>query len=233
MPPSGVSTHPAPCTATSNLLASSGKAAPQFRRCLYRTGRSALLAVIAAGGLLAEDRPTNWEGAFEPCQNRSELLKFEHMEWGVRLSTSNAILAQEFKRAVAFWATVVDMSWHVDPSSSCAVQLVDGTPEILKDATVARAQFTEWNNFQGWIAFDQKAPLTRSEMFLTSVHEIGHLLGLKHNPNPDSVMYYLDLRDRELLDTSDLSALAVHHRLRTAELQKTIRIHRLANIAPN
>lgn len=194
-------------------------------------GGSTLLLLVGACALLAEERPSNWEGAFEPCRNRSELLKFDHMDWGVRLSTSNAMLAAEFKRAVAFWATLVDMSWHEEPSSACAIQLVDGTREILKDATVARAQFTEWNNFEGWIAFDPKAPLTRSEMYLTSVHEIGHLLGLKHNPNPDSVMYYLDLRGRELLDGSDLSALAAQHRLRIANLQKPIRVQRVSNVS--
>jgi hypothetical protein len=192
---------------------------------------SALLLVLGACALFAEERPSNWEGAFEPCENRAELLKFDHMDWGVRLSTSNAILADEFKRAVAFWATVVDMSWHEESTSACTIQLVDGTSDILKDATVARSQFTEWGNFQGWVAFDPKAPLTRSEMYLTSIHEIGHLLGLKHNPNPDSVMYYLDLRGREQLDASDLSALAVHHRLRIANVQKPIRIRRLANVS--
>jgi Matrixin len=190
-------------------------------------------ALIAAGAfcLLAEERPTNWNGAYEPCENRSQLLRYDHMELGVRISTSNPILAEEFIRAVAFWATVVDLSWHEEPSSACAIQLVDGTPAILKDATVARSQFTEWNNFQGWIAFDPKAPLTRPEMYLTAVHEIGHLLGLKHNPNPNSVMYYLDLRGREWLDVSDLSALAARHRLLIAQVDKPIRIRRPSNVS--
>ena len=187
--------------------------------------RAAVLLLFGALAL-AQERPVNWVGNFEPCNRRSELLKFDHMNLGVRLSTSNPVLAGEFKRAMAFWASIVDMSWYEDSSSSCALQLVDGTPDILKDATVARSQFTEWSNFQGWIAFDPRAPLTKTEMYLTSVHEIGHLLGLKHNSNPNSVMYYLDLRERELLDVSDLAALAAHHKLRLVSIQQPIRIGR-------
>jgi hypothetical protein len=84
----------------------------------------------------------------------------------------------------------------------------------LQNAVVARAQFVEWQNFEGWIAFDPRAPLTKSEMYLTAIHEIGHMLGLRHNPNPDSVMYYIDLEGPEVLDSYDLTSLAAHHKLR-------------------
>ena len=166
----------------------------------------------------------NWSGAFEPCERRSELLKRNHMHLGVRISTSNRLMAKEFKRAMDFWATIVDMTWYDEETSSCSLQLVDGTSSILKNATVARSQFTDWSNFQGWIAFDAKAPLTPDEMYLTAVHEICHILGLKHNPSPNSVMYYLDLRGREVLDRSDLLALAARHKLRIASLEKPVRI---------
>jgi hypothetical protein len=43
-------------------------------------------------------------------------------------------------------------------------------------------------------------------MFLTSVHEIGHLPGLPHNPSGSSVMFYLELDDAVLLDAADLDA---------------------------
>jgi predicted Zn-dependent protease len=51
-------------------------------------------------------------------------------------------------------------------------------------------------------------------MYLTAVHEIGHMLGLRHNPNPSSVMYYIDLEGSEVLDSCDLTSLAAHHKLR-------------------
>ncbi len=158
----------------------------------------------------------NWTGSFDPCSRRFELLKHTHMNVGVRLSTSKPALAREFGRAMDFWSSVIDMSWYEDQTSSCSLQLVDGTSSILINATIARSQFTDWGNFQGWIAFDPNAPLSNSGMYLTAVHEIGHILGLKHNRNRNSVMYYLDLREREVLDRSDLAALAAHHKLRVS-----------------
>jgi hypothetical protein len=173
------------------------------------------LALFAAALESLGDQPrVNWTGNFAPCDTHSELLKRGSMRLGVRFSTSNPAVAREFKRAMDFWAGIIDMSWHEDGTSSCSVELVDGTPAILQNAVVARAQFAEWRNFEGWIAFDPRAPLTKVEMYLTAVHEIGHMLGLSHNPNPSSVMYYIDLEGPEVLDSWDLAALAAHHKLR-------------------
>lgn len=177
--------------------------------------RFLLLALCAAlSALLADPPRINWTGNFARCDSHAELLKRDSMRLGVRLSTSNPAVATEFKRAMDFWASIIDMSWHEDRTSSCALELVDGTPAILQHAVVARAQFTEWQHFEGWIAFDPRAPLTKTEMYVTAVHEIGHMLGLRHNPNPGSVMYYIDLEGPEVLDGYDLTTLAVHHKLR-------------------
>jgi len=180
------------------------------------------LAVVPAS--FADQRTTNWIGDFSPCESRFELLRHEPMRLGVKISTSNPILARQFRGAMDFWSQVLDMRWHDDPSATCAVQLVDGTPSILKKTIVARAQFTDWDNFQGWIALNPRAPLTQEEMFLTAVHEIGHIFGLKHNPSTRSVMYYLDLEGSEVLDREDLSALASRHRLRLSSVDEPITV---------
>ena len=191
-------------------------------RGLYRL--AALLPVLTLPVSFADQRTANWAGDFPPCNQRFELLKRDPMNLGVKIATTNPILAHEFRQALDFWAQVVDMNWHEDESNSCSMQLVDGTPAILKTSIVARSQFTEWENFQGWIAFNPKAPLSNTELYLTAVHEIGHMLGLKHNPSVHSVMYYLDLEGSEVLDQSDLATLASRHKLRVTSLTEPITV---------
>jgi len=53
---------------------------------------------------------------------------------------------------------------------------------------------------------------------------LGHLLGLAHNPNSSSVMYFLRLDGPVFLDAADLSALATRHKLR-ASLDKPLAIN--------
>ncbi len=184
------------------------------------------LPVLALGfarrPLLAKHFAVNWTGNFAPCERHSELLKRDAMSLGVRISTSNLELAKQFKSALNFWATVIDMAWHQDETSSCAVQLVEGTPAILKKPIVARSQLAELDNFQGWIAFDSHAPLTKLEMYVIAVHEIGHMLGLKHNPNTNSVMYYLNVMGPQVLDRSDLQQLWFRHKLRFASIDAPV-----------
>ncbi len=56
--------------------------------------------------------------------------------------------------------------------------------------------------------------LTKEFMFLDSVHEIGHLLGLPHNPSDLSVMYAMELDKSASLNNADLDALAALHKFR-------------------
>jgi hypothetical protein len=53
-------------------------------------------------------------------------------------------------------------------------------------------------------------------MFRDSVHEIGHLFGLQHNPSVSSVMFFDDFGQSSSLDFADLRALAAMHKLRTS-----------------
>ena len=130
----------------------------------------ALLPVLTTTVSFADQRTVNWEGDYSPCNQRFELMKHDPMNLGVKISTSNPVLAEEFRLALDFWSHVVEMHWYEDDSNSCAMQLVDGTPAILKTSIVARSQFTEWDNFQGWIAFNlESAALTNDELYLTAV----------------------------------------------------------------
>jgi hypothetical protein len=136
------------------------------------------------------------------------------MNLGVRFATSNPSLTAEFARAMSFWASILEMNWHKEDSRACAIQVVDGDLGLFRAAEAARAQFPGTPAFQGWIAFNPSVSLPANELFLTAVHELGHLLGLPHSANASSVMYFLALDGPVFLDSADLGALAARHRLR-------------------
>ena len=170
---------------------------------------------------IAGTSPQNWNGEYPPCNRHSDLLKRDHVDLGVRISTSNKVLAREFARAMNFWAGVIDIEWHEADSEDCSIELVDGMADLFDSAAVAaRSQFPDRPAFEGWVAFNPGSKLTGRDMFLVSVHEIGHLLGLPHNPSAGSVMFFLQLDDPVVLDTADLDALAGRHKLRTGILEK-------------
>jgi Matrixin len=164
----------------------------------------------------SEASESNWTGRYSPCDRHPDLLNQGHVDLGVRFSISNVLLAQQFAKAMDFWSGVLDIEWHEVDSQDCAIQVVDGTPSLFNFCTClsARSQFPDRPEFQGWIAFNSRLKLSKHQMFLDSVHEIGHLLGLSHNPNESSVMFYFGIDKAVWLDGTDLSTLALHHRLR-------------------
>ncbi len=180
---------------------------------------------LAAAFSTAAASPPNWIGEYPPCDRHSDLLNPEHVDLGVRISTANKALARQFLQAMDFWAGVLDVEWHKTESRDCSIQLIDGPPALFDAAggravAVARSQLPDRPSFQGLIAFNPCLNPTEHEMFMVSVHEIGHLLGLPHNPSGSSVMFFLELDDPVFLDVADLNALAVRHKLRPGIFEK-------------
>jgi hypothetical protein len=139
------------------------------------------------------------------------------MSIGVRFDISNPIAAEAFRKALRFWSTVLDVEFHQEPTQSCALAVVDATGSILTENNdVARAQFADWDNFQGWIAFDPHISeyMTSDEIYATAIHELGHIFGLVHNPHPSSVMFYIDADGSSVLDETDVAALKAKHTVR-------------------
>jgi hypothetical protein len=144
------------------------------------------------------------------------------MNVGVRLVGASDRIAAQFARAMDFWAGVLDMEWHEDDSENCAIQVVGGAPPAFRPlggVVAARAQIPRQADFQGVVAFNEQMVLTRTELYMIAVHEIGHLMGLRHNPNPMSVMYYMDLEGSESLDANDLASLSAFHKLRVSRIE--------------
>jgi hypothetical protein len=176
-------------------------------------------------GLATAETLGNWRANFPPCKQHSELLKQGPMNLGVRVATANPVLAEEFRAAMNFWAKVLDLEWHEESTQNCSIEVVDGERWLFEpdpENMAARSQFPDRRDFQGFIAFNSAVPLNRMESYRISVHEIGHILGLRHNTNIRSLMYGFDLDDSQSLDATDLSSLADRHKLRIASLRQPV-----------
>lgn len=187
-------------------------------------GRSILLWLLIPGFLAAEPL-ANWTADYPRCNHRSELLKRGPLDLGVRFNTVNVTLAKQFRNAMDFWSSVLDLAWHEDSTETCAMEVVDGESALFEPTPhnmVARSQFPDRRDFQGWIVFNPAVTLTPAEAYRISVHEIGHMLGLKHSSNSRSVMYDIDLECSQELDQSDIAALKTHHKLRQAVITENI-----------
>ena len=185
------------------------------------------LCLLVCLSLANGEPPANWSANYPPCDRHQELLKQEHMDLGVRLATANPALAEQFRHALDTWASIVDLDWHEDNTENCSMELVDGDSELFQSAPrlmVARSQFPDRLDFQGWIAFNPATIVQKTALYWIAFHEIGHMLGLQHSSNASSVMYGLALEGPELLDSEDLAVLAAHHKLRLAAFDKAVRL---------
>jgi len=181
-----------------------------------------LCSMLAAAAAMHGAPIANWSGNYSPCDGHSELLDKQHLKLGVRFGTSNPRLSAEFARALDFWATVLDMEWREDNSTGCAIEIVDGRPDLFTTGQVARAQLPDRPDFQGWIAVNPNISLSSNDLFFVAVHELGHVLGLRHNPSAWSVMYYLQFDGRLVLNEADLQQLAARHKLRVDRLDQRL-----------
>jgi Matrixin len=186
--------------------------------------RLVLLCLLVCFSVAQGETPANWSANYPPCNRHSELLKRGHMDLGVRLATANAALADQFRRALDSWARIIDLDWHEEDTQDCSIELVDGDRALFEQHMAARSQLPDRPDFQGWIAFNPGESLTGTELYRISVHEIGHMLGLRHSSNDISVMFGLDLDGLDWLDPADLSALASRHKLRIVSLDKPFKL---------
>jgi len=170
-------------------------------------------AQITAGA--EEESQSNWTSADKPCARYDDMRRPVLRDIGVRID-ANEPWADGFRKALSFWNTVLVANFHEETNlSACAIRIINGGPDILNNGIVARSQFTGRSNFRGEIAVSPGAATAMSsdEVYGAAVHELGHMLGLKHNASGRSVMYFLNLNGTEVLDSKDISDLSAHHEL--------------------
>jgi hypothetical protein len=182
----------------------------------------ALPAVLIASWLGCASQPhqSNWNSPDAPCVNFADLRKPFLSNIGVKIDAAEP-WADGFRRALRFWSTVLAADLHEEKDlNACSIRIIDGGPDILDHAVAARSQLTDWAGFSGKIAVSQVAAkeMNSIEIYATAVHEIGHILGLKHNVNIHSVMYFLDVDSTVVLDRKDILNLSRRHELRPAIL---------------
>lgn len=165
----------------------------------------------------AQGRPgSNWTSADAPCAKYDDLRKTDLGDIGVKIDAVSP-WADTFRRAISFWNTVLDANFHEQTDlNACAVRIINGSDELLEGNIIARSQFPTRDKFRGMIAVwpNAASSLSFDEMYATAIHELGHILGLVHNPNPCSVMYHVDVDGTAVLDSKDTGELLKHHKLR-------------------
>jgi Matrixin len=166
-------------------------------------------------GSAEEKSQSNWTSADKPCARYGDMRRPVLGDIGVKID-ANEPWADGFRKALCFWNDVLAANFHEETNlSACAIRVINGGPDILNNGIVARSQLTGRNNFRGKIAVSPGAATAMStdEVYVAAVHELGHMLGLKHNASSRSVMYFLNLNGAEILDSKDILDLSSHHKL--------------------
>src|SRR5580658_2150577 len=132
----------------------------------------------------------NWSTSDKPCANYNDLKKYALGDIGVKIDVSDPAWAAAFRRALVFWNKVLDVNFHEENNiNACALRITDGPLGMFADGHTAFAQFTDLDGFEAKIVVLPQVPLSPAGKFVNAVHEIGHIVDLKHNPDPKSVMY--------------------------------------------
>ena len=102
------------------------------------------------------------------------------------------------------------------PIGTLALRVIDSGPDTVNNGIIARSQLIGRDNFRGKIAVspEEAEAMTCAEIYAAAVHELGHMLGLKHNASSRSIMYFLNVNGTEVLDRKDILDLSSRHRLR-------------------
>jgi hypothetical protein len=132
----------------------------------------------------------NWSTPDQPCANYNDLKKYALGDIGVKIDVSDPAWAAAFRRALVFWNKVLDVNFYEEKNiNACALRITDGPLGMFADGHTAFAQFTDLDGFEAKIVVLPQVHLSPAGKFVNAVHEIGHIVDLRHNSDPVSVMY--------------------------------------------
>jgi hypothetical protein len=132
----------------------------------------------------------NWSTSDKPCANYNDLKKYALGDIGVKIDVSDPAWAAAFRRALVFWNKVLDVNFHEENNiNACALRITDGPLVMFGGGFTAFAQFADLDGFEAKIVVLPQVPLSPAGKFVNAVHEVGHIVDLRHNPDPKSVMY--------------------------------------------
>jgi len=175
-------------------------ASAQDTRALSTTGNAALGSTATNNPAISKQNITssspsspkrvNWSTPDKPCANYNDLKKYALGDIGVKIDVSDSAWAAAFRRALVFWNKVLDVNFYEEKNiNACALHITDGPPVMFGGGFTAFAQFADLDGFEAKIVVLPQVPLSPAGKFVNAVHEIGHIVDLKHNPDPKSVMY--------------------------------------------
>lgn len=164
-----------------------------------------------------------WVAPFMYCSNSLDLLKQNPGPIGVRFDNVSPIIIQQFHEAFAFWNHILDIEFYDDNTESCAIEVFGS--DLPDDDLVGIAQFPDNPMYQGQILVNAAATsdLTYNNYVLAWIHELGHILCLRHNTNSNSIMYRRLLRNTSfqmvpssfgILDNQDIKKLQMRHHIK-------------------
>jgi Matrixin len=132
----------------------------------------------------------NWSTSDKPCAHYNDLKKYDLGDIGVKIDVSDPAWAAAFRRALVFWNKVLDVNFHEEKNiNACALRITDGPLVMFGGGFTAFAQFADLDGFEAKIVVLPQVPLSPAGKFVNAVHEVGHIVDLRHNPDPKSVMY--------------------------------------------
>lgn len=150
------------------------------------------------------------------CQASADLLSQEHLTIRAKLDQVSAVDGWALQEALKYWAGVLDLDWKQDNDlNTCNLELLYTTEQT---ARIAYTIMPHAIGFDGAIYLNTtyRTPANRLAEVALLIHELGHVFGLVHNPDLNSVMNY-----------RNESASGAAGRLTAADIERVGRMHAL------